>query len=119
MEDLECPYCGEGQTVNHDDGRGYKEDQYHQMTCSSCKNEFVFTTSIFFSYEPQKADCLNGSEHEYKLQKCSEPALSVMVCKMCGEARNLTNDEHKEFGIETILEFRNRYKQQFGNKVPF
>jgi len=27
--DVECPYCGAEQEINHDDGQGYDEDVLH------------------------------------------------------------------------------------------
>ena len=64
-DDLECPYCGAGQDVNHDDGAGYEEGVSDKMECESCHKNFVFTTSITYHYKPEKADCLNGSPHRY------------------------------------------------------
>ena len=44
MNDIECPYCGHEQEVNHDDGYGYKEDELHEQQCCECGKYFVFTT---------------------------------------------------------------------------
>ena len=63
IDDLECPYCGEGQEVCHDDGAGYAEDESHEMQCSDCDKYFTFQTHISFSYFPEKADCLNDAPH--------------------------------------------------------
>lgn len=65
--DLECPYCKKECSVNHDDGFGFEPDVKHQMQCPHCQKTFVFQTSISFSYEAEKADCLNGVEHDYQL----------------------------------------------------
>lgn len=62
--DVECPYCGEGQEINHDDGYGYTEDKRHEQQCGDCGKNFVYNTSISFYYEAEKADCLNGSPHD-------------------------------------------------------
>ena len=66
MIDLECPYCKNPQEVCRDDGDWYEEDVLHEMECSSCEKAFVFTTYISFTYDPRKADCLNGSDHKWK-----------------------------------------------------
>jgi len=50
MSDVKCPYCREGQEINHDDGYGYEEGRDYDQHCS-CGKEFIFTTSISFSYE--------------------------------------------------------------------
>ena len=63
-KDVECPYCGEWQEINHDEGYGYTEDELHEQQCSSCEKEFTFTTSILYCYEAHKDDCSNGGEHE-------------------------------------------------------
>lgn len=61
-DDVECPYCGEGQEINHDDGYGYEEDRRHEQQCGSCEKHFVFTTSISFYYEAEKADYLKARD---------------------------------------------------------
>ena len=43
MKDVECPYCGTGQEINHDDGYGYEEDDPHEQSCPHCDKTFVFT----------------------------------------------------------------------------
>lgn len=63
MSDINCPYCGTGLEICHDDGFGYDEDARHEMECYECEKKFIFMTSISFFYEPFKADCLNGKEH--------------------------------------------------------
>jgi uncharacterized Zn-finger protein len=66
VKDIDCPYCGTDQEINHDDGQGYAEDETHEQECSDCGKTFVFTTRIMFLYEAEKAPCLNGEEHKYK-----------------------------------------------------
>ena len=63
--DVDCPYCGEGQEICHDDGYGYEEDEVFEQECSGCDKIFVFTTSISFYYEARQAACKNDDgEHE-------------------------------------------------------
>lgn len=85
MYDVECPYCGAEQDICHDDGYGYDEDRLHEQECGQCEKKFVYTTSISFHYEAEKADCLNGAEHDMK------PVVHVpryypdwIRCKNCG-----------------------------------
>ena len=95
-KDIDCPYCGTYQDINHDDGYGYEEDTPHTQHCGNCDKTFVFYTSISFYYESQKAHCLNGSEHEY-LVSCTFPRnFSKMICKHCEDKREPTD---KEFEI--------------------
>jgi hypothetical protein len=98
-DDLECPYCGESNEVCHDDGFGYSEDEAHEMECESCGKNFVFYTSISFSYSPQKADCLNGAAHRFsewrKLWGTADGnALWRRVCPDCGRG-----EERREFAV--------------------
>jgi len=51
VSDIECPYCGSSQEINHDDGYGYEEDEEFEQECSDCDKKFIFTTSISFNYE--------------------------------------------------------------------
>lgn len=78
MSDMECPYCGADQDVCHDDGFGYDESVKHEYQCSSCDKYFIFMTSISFHYEAEKADCLNGADHE--------------MVEVCSSARNIWPD---------------------------
>jgi len=57
--DAECPYCGAGIEICHDDGYGYEEGVKHNQECGKCGKTFVFETSIWFNYDTEKADCLN------------------------------------------------------------
>lgn len=66
MEDAQCPYCGADIEINHDDGYGYEEDRKHEQQCHECDKTFTFTTSIHFSYETEKAPCLNGGRHDMR-----------------------------------------------------
>ena len=100
MSDMQCPYCEADQTVCHDDGAGYDESQRHEHTCSECGKVFVFITSISFSYEPHKADCLNGAPHDLKMSSTYPRQYSRMQCKVCDFERNPTPDEFKAAGIE-------------------
>lgn len=93
MADLECPYCGEELDVNHDDGYGYEEGIKHQMECKHCGKSFVFETSLIYYYEPSKADCLNGDEHDWKPSKTFPKECTKMICSQCGEERTPTFDE--------------------------
>ena len=81
--DVECPYCGAGINICHDDGQGYEEDVRHEGHCRACDKYFVFTTSIHFSYEAAKADCLNESEHRLKFQRTYPDQFSYMICEDC------------------------------------
>ena len=96
MYDLECPYCGKEQNVDHDDGNGYSEDEIHQQKCIECKKTFVFTTGIIYVYSPEKADCLNGGMHKWKSSSTFPKEASRMFCEYCGEERQPTKAEWED-----------------------
>ena len=98
-DDLECPYCGKGNEVCHDDGQGYDQSELHEMQCRDCNKFFVFKTSIFFSYEPLKADCLNDSEHNLAPSNTTPKYYTKMKCTDCDYERNPTAEEKKRFSI--------------------
>jgi hypothetical protein len=77
--DVKCPYCDEGQEINHDDGYGYDEGTAYQQECGSCEKTFAFSTTIVLYYRASKADCLNGSPHDLR----DEPRLGFPECKRC------------------------------------
>lgn len=66
MNDIKCPYCNEELEIDHDDGYGYSEDEVFEQECGKCGMNFIYTTSILFSYCPEKAPCLNGEPHSWK-----------------------------------------------------
>lgn len=96
--DLECPYCEKELDICHDDGFGYEEGVKHQMECGYCEKSFVFETSISFYYDPEKADCLNDGNHDYKPTRTYPKEFIMMECSMCGEERKPT-----EYEWENIL----------------
>ncbi len=88
-KDTECPYCGEGVNICHDDGYGYSEDGTHQQQCPKCEKTFTYTTSIHLSYRTRKADCLNGAEHEYEKTETFPPEFARLQCKHCDHEKRL------------------------------
>ncbi len=90
-KDVECPYCGKEQEINHDDGYGYEEDGVFQQECPYCDKIFVFTTSISFYYDVEKAPCLNGSEHDWRpiTGWPKEHFIGKEMCQCCGEERQI------------------------------
>lgn len=102
MGDMECPYCGEWQDVCHDDGHGYDEGKRHGHQCSACDNFFVFETEISFSYTPYKADCLNGTEHEWEPTHTTPRKYTQMECSCCWQRRMPTPDERLIYEIPAI-----------------
>jgi hypothetical protein len=103
--EIQCPYCGKVLQMNHDDGSWYEQEITHQFNCEHCEKYFVFTTHVSFSFSTQKADCLNDGKHNYKLTHTFPKELSMMECEMCGDRRNLTNEEKKQFQIGSVDDY--------------
>ena len=93
MSDIECPYCGEEQEVCNDDGFGYEEGVAHEMECGECEKNFTFQTSILFLYEPAKADCLNGLDHNLRPSRTYPKKFTKMRCDDCDYKRKPTDRE--------------------------
>lgn len=108
-EDIECPYCEHPQNINHDDGYGYQEGETHQQQCEECNKTFTFTTSISFSYDVEKADCLNTDEdtHDWKPTTTYPECFRKMRCIICGSEREPTADEAVKYNIPTFNEYLN------------
>lgn len=87
MSDTNCPYCDAEIEINHDDGHGYTEDEAHQQECPECEKNFIFYTSIHFSYDASKADCLNGGEHKWKKTLTIPAEYSKLRCEDCQEEK--------------------------------
>lgn len=99
MSAVECPYCGEDQEINHDDGYGYDEGEVHQQECGSCEKTFAFTTCISYDYEVSEAPCMNGDPHKWKAT-CTIPKFyTKMRCEYCDEHREMTPEEKLEHNI--------------------
>ena len=103
IDDVDCPYCGEPQEINHDDGNGYDENETHQQQCSDCDKTFIFTTSISYYYEAEKADCLNDKEHTF--EKISRYPMVLfgkigIRCSQCQEENNIDYKEAYKYGYD-------------------
>lgn len=104
MTDLNCPYCNAEQDVDTEYYDG-QEDTRYEHECSECKKVFVYTMQTHFTFEPYKSDCLNGSQHKYKLTKTWPKEFSRMQCEDCHDERELTEEERVSNNIRTKQEF--------------
>jgi hypothetical protein len=99
LSDVDCPYCGKGQDICHDDGFGYEEGELHQQSCVNCDKDFGFYTSISFDYEAQKVECFNGVECEWKETQRTvvEGAYDIthFRCVYCDRSKMVRNDVKK------------------------
>ena len=94
MNNVECPYCGEGQEISHDNGYGCEEGETYQQTCS-CGKTFVFDTSISIDHTAYIAPCLNGAPHDNETNYRNPRVINGMIefrCKWCDERKNKPSD---------------------------
>lgn len=103
MEELTCPYCEEITKVEMD--FAFKEDFLYEHECSNCEKMFVFNISVSYNFWEEKADCLNGAEHDFQKIFTVPKAFTRMRCSMCGTERDLTDEERVKFGIPTKEEY--------------
>ena len=98
MFDIECPYCGAEQEIDHEDGYGYEEGEKHQQECDECEKIFVYTTTVSFDHDAEEAPCLNGGEH--RLEKIyGAPAAFFKYkkrCAHCDEEVIIDKEKHKQ-----------------------
>ncbi len=95
MSDINCPYCSKAIDICHDDGYGYEEDEKYQQTCSCCDKTFIYTASVAIYYDAEKADCLNGGEHNFKETTTLPRCFRKLECSMCGEEREIEGIEEE------------------------
>lgn len=76
MSDVNCPYCGAEQEINHDDGYGYEEGRDFEQECVSCEKVFGFTTMISFHYEVK---CIGGHD----MEPAGEKWPTLWLCSRC------------------------------------
>lgn len=115
MKDVKCPYCGEEQDINHEDGYDYDEGETFQQDCKSCGKTFAYETERTFSYDVHKADCLNGGKHKWQPTRTTPQYATKMFCTECGKYRNPTDKECKKYNIPTFREYFDKIKKQQEN----
>ena len=99
-DDVNCPYCGEGQEINHDDSYGYEEDLTFQQECGKCEKTFTYTTSISFYYNASEAPCLNDGEHNYEETKTYPKRYTRLQCTYCDDYKALSKERKEELTAE-------------------
>lgn len=90
-DDITCPYCKK--LIEQESPEDFEQDVTYQAECPWCFKNFVYTVSVFISINADKADCLNGTEHNFKLTHTIPKEYSRMRCTMCDEERPLTPEE--------------------------
>lgn len=92
MNEIECPYCEHQYDLCHDDGAFYDEDNRTEEECPECGKRFMVTSSISWDFNADKADCLNGGEHNWEKKypvKHFPQLTNKEICRMCDQERNV------------------------------
>lgn len=113
-KDINCPYCEHPQNINHDGGQGYSEDETHQQECENCKKTFIYTTAISFSYDVDKAECLNTDEdtHLWEATTTYPEFMKKMRCCVCDSEREPTAEERVKYNIPTYQDYMNQIEEK-------
>ena len=102
---IECPYCGEEQEVNHDDG--YDPGTIYRQKCTGCGKTFAYEASISFFLEAFATPCIDGdAEHDWKETRTIPRCFRKLRCSVCGEEKE----------IEGIEEERKAYLAELGKR---
>jgi hypothetical protein len=111
--DIECPYCGCQQKINHDDGSyGCEEDTNYSQECIRCDKTFGYNTHISFFYAAFQADCLNGGEHKWYTGACHPEFMTMRRCETCDEEEFVhTNEEREKMSAEYFKSLKEKEKK--------
>ena len=101
---MDCPYCDKTLEVDHEGGYGYSEDETYQQTCDDCGKTFVYTTAVSYHYYPEKADCLNEGEHDWRPTHTYPKFFTKMRCYTCDEERTPTDEERIKHNLPLTYE---------------
>lgn len=97
MSDVECPYCGAENEICNDDGHGCEEGKTYEEQCGECEKYFIFSPSYSVYYHADKADCLNGSPHDFRDRYWDHwPEGSYLTCRDCEERVRYNDPKYAE-----------------------
>ena len=104
MYEIECPYCGEINEYD-DEELQFEDEAEFELLCPNCDKYFIAQTSICVNFEPKAADCLNTGEHKWKPTITVPRAFTRMRCECCGQEREPTEDERKQYEIPSRADY--------------
>lgn len=98
LDEVECPYCEESFDLNHDDGAYYDESERREAECPNCGKISMVNSSCDWSFEAEKADCLNDGEHNWKKMSGvpSEFFVEMYRCEHCDEEKCFDEKKRRE-----------------------
>jgi hypothetical protein len=77
-----CPYCG----YEHTDSWELVDEEYpcaQSVQCSSCEKKFMAESFTVTKYNTNKADCLNGGEHDWNEWSKGVPSVLKRQYRQC------------------------------------
>ena len=86
---LTCPYCDHTYSTGYDNE---KCEEHYQAECPACDNIFAYQIEIEITTISCRAECLNGGEHEWEIQKCYPEFMTRRYCA-CGESEYIYSME--------------------------
>lgn len=79
-DNLICPYCG------YEDQDSWElSESSDNYTCGDCSKNFTYNSSVSRTFTSQKADCLNGAEHNWRDWHNVLPELKQRSCRTCNK----------------------------------
>lgn len=83
-----CPYCNKECEA---DWEARIIDTVYEHECEHCEKSFVFTIDYDIRYDTNKADCLNGGEHNYeKICACPKELFeNKRRCSICDKEKTI------------------------------
>ncbi len=97
MNEIECPYCEKSFDLCHDDGAYLSESSREEAECEHCGKCFMVSSSVSWYFEGEKADCLNGGEHDWQ-QSGGAPVehfIGRFYCTQC-DRKEYRDEEGRE-----------------------
>lgn len=107
---VKCPYCGKAVNIENEDANPFESELYIE-SCANCGKFFTYTANVSVDVETHKCEC-QLENHKWVLSKAYPECVSTMYCPECGERRPLTEEEHKQYNIETKEDYFNRINQK-------
>lgn len=103
--EITCPYCDFGYDLCHDDGAFYHDGESEKEQCPKCEKYFMVTSHLSWDFSSEKADCLNGSEHDWQPQSGypREFFFGRFTCSQC-EEQECRDEEGRKKALQEYYE---------------
>ena len=111
MSDIaECPYCGYENEIDYEE---YQDMGDFIRECDNCGKVFNVHPEVSIYFDTSECQC-QGVDHEWELSETYPRCCSKMVCIYCGLRRDLTEEERKQYNVETVAKYCKRLNRDQG-----